>query len=360
MLTATVGVRSNTNSGRRPGSQSSRTSSRANLLWMFHTSLGGGMDFKIWSTRPSRAFFLFLLVSQTVVADIDAPCYSPNGARAPGYFACDPTAYITSCCPKGWTCYSNSMCVVTDPSTANSSYPIGTSIRGTCTNPVWNNAICGDYCLKSSDVDGSLKACGDNKWCCSHDESCNCANGAFNVNPGIVQTIIGIVGLEHTQTSMLAASPTVVGTRTASPTIFKTTISSKTGTETGKPTGTAEPAKKKAIDKPGTKAGIAIGVLAAVALVAVAGWVIYKRYPPGTRWKIHKSPEVPQTTQPISVDPALDPYIKDSATNPQINLPIGGQSQNRFDGGDAPYGNAYERSVPSRGPLAHQTGHSAS
>ncbi|KAF2478284.1 uncharacterized protein BDR25DRAFT_251022 [Lindgomyces ingoldianus] len=305
----------------------------------------------MWSLRSCRAFPLLWLLVRIAFADTDAPCYSPNGARATGYFACDPTAYITSCCPQGWTCYSNSMCVVTDPSTANSSHPIGTSMRGTCTNPVWNNAICGDYCLKGSDVDGSLKACGDNKFCCAHDQSCDCTNGAFSINPGIVQTIIGIVGLEHTQTSTISVGASKTASVTGSG--FSTVRTASTGNQT--PTKTAEPGMKKAADNRGRNAGIAIGTLLGLALLGLAGWFIYKKFFSGNTWDVHRKTEVPQTSEPLRPAPEADPYIRDNATNPQINLPVRDQSQGNFDGGNAPYGNDYERNAPSRGPLVAST-----
>ena len=99
--------------------------------------------------RMTLALFLLLFL-QRAFADPNAPCYFPIGRPAPGYFACDTTAYITQCCPKGWTCYSNNLCVVTDPSEANSTNPIGTTIRATCTDPKWKNAVCGDFCLVRS------------------------------------------------------------------------------------------------------------------------------------------------------------------------------------------------------------------
>src|SRR5579871_4613105 len=94
--------------------------------------------------------FLLLFLLHNTLGDPNAPCYFPSGDRALGYFPCDANAYIVQCCPSGWTCYSNSLCVITDPSTVNTTAPIGTSIRGTCTDPKWVNPICGEYCLVSS------------------------------------------------------------------------------------------------------------------------------------------------------------------------------------------------------------------
>lgn len=100
--------------------------------------------------RLNRVLATFFFLLSLVFSDENAPCYLPNGSQAFGFLPCNVFARVTSCCPMGWTCYSNSMCVVTDPSTANSAYPIGTSMRGSCTNPEWDNAFCGDYCLVRS------------------------------------------------------------------------------------------------------------------------------------------------------------------------------------------------------------------
>jgi hypothetical protein len=83
-------------------------------------------------------------------------CYYPSGSVAAGFSPCDPTAFITQCCPTGWTCFSNSLCVVTDPRTVNSTVSLGTTIRSTCTNPKWNNAICGNFCLSNSNLECDL------------------------------------------------------------------------------------------------------------------------------------------------------------------------------------------------------------
>jgi hypothetical protein len=93
-----------------------------------------------------NSFLLFILIHKTV-GDPNAPCYFPSGNVAASYFPCDPNAYIVQCCPTGWTCYSNGLCKITDPATANQTASVGTIIRGTCTDPRWVNSICGEYCL---------------------------------------------------------------------------------------------------------------------------------------------------------------------------------------------------------------------
>ena len=104
--------------------------------------------------KLSLPLFWFLILQ--AIAESNAPCYSPAGTEAAGFFPCDPTAYITACCPMGWTCFSNSLCIVTDPHISNDSLALGTTIRAACTNPKWNNAVCGGFCLGENSANGFL------------------------------------------------------------------------------------------------------------------------------------------------------------------------------------------------------------
>lgn len=95
----------------------------------------------------TRLSIIVLAVAIGHIAIAKAQCYYPGGAWAKDQFPCDKYAYTTLCCPTGWTCFSNNLCIATDPSVVSSDLPLGTAIRGTCTNPQWNNTVCGDFCL---------------------------------------------------------------------------------------------------------------------------------------------------------------------------------------------------------------------
>ncbi len=92
-----------------------------------------------------------LVVAVNHLVVVEAQCYYPGGAWAGNQFPCDKYAYATLCCPTGWTCFSNNLCIATDPSVISSDLPLGTAIRGTCTNPQWNDTACGDFCLSKSE-----------------------------------------------------------------------------------------------------------------------------------------------------------------------------------------------------------------
>lgn len=87
-------------------------------------------------------------LSETIHAETNAPCYYPGGEAALGFYPCEAFgAPISSCCPAGWTCFSNALCVATTVSNSFPNLTLGAVQRGACTNPDWNNNICGGACL---------------------------------------------------------------------------------------------------------------------------------------------------------------------------------------------------------------------
>src|ERR1700712_5626528 len=97
-------------------------------------------------------------------------CYYPGGiTSAQGHRPCDEHAFTSLCCPIGWACFSNKLCVVTDANAVNHTAAAGDTIRGTCADPQWNTAVCGDFCLSelqrvhefmmTTRTDSSRRAC---------------------------------------------------------------------------------------------------------------------------------------------------------------------------------------------------------
>lgn len=247
-----------------------------------------------FATSVFTLLFAASSLLQLAVANTNAPCYDPSGAIAPGYYPCDPTAYITNCCASGYTCFSNSLCVVTGESNAYPNLTTGAVARAMCTNPKWNNEICGDFCVTGSDnADGEMVACGDNHFCCLGDYNaglCNCSlstaneGDSFVVNDGKAQTIIGetasFTGTVSYLTSQPTPSPTTATTSgsSATPTGSSTTGTSATGTSstatgTGTGTGTASPTPKKSTHTLALGLGVGLGV--GIPLLAIAGFLYY-------------------------------------------------------------------------------------
>lgn len=88
------------------------------------------------------AAIIFILVSRA-----HGQCYFPGGNWAQFQSPCDPHAFTSQCCPQGYACFSNHLCVLTDNSNDNSGSAVGSAIRGTCTNPSWDKDACGTFCL---------------------------------------------------------------------------------------------------------------------------------------------------------------------------------------------------------------------
>ena len=198
--------------------------------------------------------FYLILCFSALPRRVLAQCYYPGGAWAGGHVPCDPHAYATLCCPRGWTCFSNNLCVATDPSVILSEIAIGTSYRGACTNPNWNTSACGDFCLSKivsrifsfhisreltcnagnpvNDNSGALVSCGSEAWCCQPDYNkgnCDCksGHGTFSLSEGHAVTIIGVGNLVHTAT---AATGPAGSTTTATTTRLSTVIQSSSTT----------------------------------------------------------------------------------------------------------------------------------
>ena len=94
-----------------------------------------------------RISLLFIIICLDIAVVGLGECYFFRSNYAYGNFFCEPFAYTLGYCPQGWTCLSNQLCVITDPDFSSSKQLIGTTIRGTCTNPQWNTTACGNFCL---------------------------------------------------------------------------------------------------------------------------------------------------------------------------------------------------------------------
>ncbi|KAN0068003.1 hypothetical protein V8E54_013931 [Elaphomyces granulatus] len=206
-------------------------------------------------------------------------CYNPDGTpAAQGHYPCQ-FAFTTFCCLQGWTCFSNDLCIATDPSVISSAVAIGTSYRGSCTNPNWNDSACGNFCL--NDNSGALVSCPqNNRWCCEPDYqagSCNCqtGQGTFSLSDGHAITIIGIENLVHTAT---ATSESILSTDTAtsssnsgqSSTALTTSSTTTSGTHISSlstaPTSTTSPAPPT---NPEHSTGLIVGIPVSVGGVCV-------------------------------------------------------------------------------------------
>ncbi|KAK0708208.1 hypothetical protein B0H67DRAFT_332950 [Lasiosphaeris hirsuta] len=243
-------------------------------------------------TLPLQAQRLvaFLLVTSLLGAahvDPNAPCYYPGGDLALGYFPCETEAApISSCCPEGWTCFSNALCIATTESDAFPNITLGAVQRGACTNRQWNNKICGSACLDPDNAEGGLVACGNNCFCCESDfkaGSCNCSSSgdALTISAGLPQTIIHVTDTSFTGTPSLSiaastarntvnttsrASPNSTSTRNSTrnvPTSLSTTTPQPLATSTTLPDSNAASRNSE-----GLMIGLGVGITLGVVVLA--------------------------------------------------------------------------------------------
>ncbi|KAK3401942.1 hypothetical protein B0T20DRAFT_126908 [Sordaria brevicollis] len=268
------------------------------------------------TTSPFSAILFYLAVvlevPRQVQADPNAPCYFPGGEFAPGYFACQAfNAPVSSCCPAGWTCFSNALCIATTESNSFPNLTLGAVQRGACTNPQWNNNICGSACLDEENRKGELAACGNDRFCCASDFNsgkCDCSSetdGPFTISAGLPQTIIQVTDTTFTgrspSLSIASTRPGTVTTTKASATgttttgaSTQTTDSPSSSTSPGSssprsttsapsltpaapPVGSSSSSKEEDDDSGGlgTGAKIGLGVGIPLAVLAVAGALAY-------------------------------------------------------------------------------------
>ncbi|KAK4209728.1 hypothetical protein QBC37DRAFT_294037 [Rhypophila decipiens] len=142
-----------------------------------------------------------------------APCYGFNGKFQTGYYPCQTfDVAVSQCCSPGWTCFSNAMCITTNPVVFLPNVTLGSVLRSACTDPGWNVSGCGGFCLTNDEDEDSAKIipCGDDTFCCGYEYSrdlCDCGtgNGTFSLAPGIAQTVIGVGGPTPKGTPTLSA-----------------------------------------------------------------------------------------------------------------------------------------------------------
>ncbi|KAG6361731.1 hypothetical protein INS49_009959 [Diaporthe citri] len=176
-----------------------------------------------------------------VVDEASAPCYFANGDQAEGYHTCDVKSPVSSCCPSGYTCSGNALCVLTTPSSLGQpdSAP-GTVSRGACTEPRWNGNSCGGNCLDSEDATGGA-GChpvgdgGGERDCCAGGNapgSCICSSNVAEVTLGEAeetQMILGRRAARFSKTTSYPVRPKQARLHHASKTVSQGVISTEAG-----------------------------------------------------------------------------------------------------------------------------------
>jgi len=85
-----------------------------------------------------QALVYFLILPSAV----SAICYFPNGFTTPQNVPCENN-HDSPCCPPGYACLSNGLCVKTDATNETVGY-----IRGSCTDKSWRSSYCPNFCVR--------------------------------------------------------------------------------------------------------------------------------------------------------------------------------------------------------------------
>lgn len=107
---------------------------------MLHSALGAFL----WKGSVNH-FFLIIAVYLFRFVLSQAPCYSPNGSILPDEVPCYTSAEVSVCCGRGWTCLSNSVCMLIQ----NSDFPdarVGSTYHSSCTDASWKSPKCPNFC----------------------------------------------------------------------------------------------------------------------------------------------------------------------------------------------------------------------
>jgi hypothetical protein len=106
--------------------------------------------FTMMSSRAPHVVLLLLALPLQAASQCYFPPTADDGGQpdiAQDHIPCNENTLTSMCCPNGWTCFSGGICIITDLSQYPSQLSIGAAIRASCTNPNWDQSVCGDICL---------------------------------------------------------------------------------------------------------------------------------------------------------------------------------------------------------------------
>ncbi|KAK1759583.1 hypothetical protein QBC47DRAFT_357433 [Echria macrotheca] len=230
------------------------------------------------------------LLSFLAQADPRATCYYPDQTVAGGFYPCIAyDAAYSACCPAGWSCFSNALCIATTPSPTYPNLTYGAVQRAACTAPQWANNVCGSICLDKDNNNGHLIYCGIDRFCCEHDFNtgkCSCdANGnATVIRPGVFQTIIFVSDATFTGTPSISIATTSANVRPTTSSRVTTTTADTPSSATASPTGTADPGNQGPSPSPSPDnngnrnliIGVVVGVVGGLLLLGAIGFFAWR------------------------------------------------------------------------------------
>lgn len=119
------------------------------LLWQFIFAMLHSASSGSFPKTPVNLFFSVAAVCLFQFVSSEKLCYYPDGTTAYDELPCHPSAEVSVCCARGWTCLSNSVCILLQDSQLLEEFSyswIGATIQSTCTDKSWVSSECSQYC----------------------------------------------------------------------------------------------------------------------------------------------------------------------------------------------------------------------
>ncbi|KAL8948261.1 MAG: hypothetical protein Q9222_005532 [Ikaeria aurantiellina] len=212
---------------------------------------------------PHVKYYIFHSLMQLTYG-ISAADSSISNKTASLLVACNAGQGDSTCCFSYETCAPDLLCHRSD----------GTVRRQYCTDPTWATSQCSPLCPDYDEAGTILTTCNDGSYCCGYDNTQCCDNGGgtlINNSTGeiILRGQITTSIPESERTTLTPSPPSSTDSTTASATPSTTTTVNAGAASTGaaalpSPTTTSSSSTLSG----GAKAGIAVGVIAGVALIA--------------------------------------------------------------------------------------------
>ncbi|KAF8852028.1 hypothetical protein BDZ45DRAFT_750030 [Acephala macrosclerotiorum] len=249
------------------------------------------------------AFFLLFVSFLQILGQAGAAsnsCYYPDGSIASSDSPCNSTASATDaslCCPAGWACLSNSVCMSTPESTGYNPQAPAYG-RGSCTDQSWGSSACPYFCDQGNDAKGAapMSKCPSNTndtYCCNSEPLCNCAIGDNTIDfTGyyIVETTIGAVASSTSKTT--SSSPSSSTSPSSSMAISTSSTDSVTTTSAETSTSTPASSTNQAVI-----IGLGVGIPLAVFAIAGALYLFHRHRQLSRRRQIGKEAETQAQNQ---------------------------------------------------------------
>ena len=239
-------------------------------------------------TLLAMAGSLVLLLSLLTPLASAESCYYPNGTdanagRPAEYYPCAPGSPVSMCCHIGDECRVDGLCLAT--------HFDGNIWRDFCTDPTWKDPSCQKLCVNGTgvayannpsnraDPSVTVTPCSDGSYCCGNGTDalscCSQGNGVFMVAGEAQKTNPSRAATESTKPLETMTNSTA--SQKADPSKAAVT-STKPRTEVTVTASAAVDRYKDLKDSnPVAFAGVIVGGVVALALVAGLGWFFWRR-----------------------------------------------------------------------------------